>query len=104
MGASPTVTVVPPVARKALPMDSDNGRARGGSIRSARRALELSQEELARLAQCSTVYVRMLESGFTPSQSSVIPRILAVLNEKRPGGNQVALRTSAAGQGRHGSE
>jgi predicted transcriptional regulator len=85
-------------------MDNHNGTASGGPIREARLALHLSQEELARRADCSTVYVRLLESGYAPSQSDVIPRILRVLNEKRPGGNQVALKTASARDGRHAPE
>jgi predicted transcriptional regulator len=85
--------------------NSNNGTASGGSIREARLALHLSQEDLARRADCSTVYVRMIEGGYTPTESSVIPRIMRALKEERPDrAGQVALTTSTAGQGRHEPE
>jgi transcriptional regulator with XRE-family HTH domain len=48
-------------------------------IRAARQARDLSQEKLARLADCSTISVRNFERGLTPTRSEVLPRILAVL-------------------------
>lgn len=64
---------------------------RGGHLRQARQALGLSQEALARRADCSTAYVRLLERGFEPQRSDVLPRIAQALglttipsNESRP--------------------
>ena len=78
--------------------------AEGGGIRAARRDAGLSRQKLASLADCSVSYLQLLEGGFTPADSSVIPRIMRVLNEKRPGGNQVALKTASARDGRHAPE
>lgn len=52
-----------------------------GSLRTARKAAGLSQEQLARLAGCSTAYVRVLEGGYTPdpNASPVYARVLAEL-------------------------
>ena len=48
-------------------------------LRELRRAQGLSQQDLARLAACSVGYVRLLERGFEPSESRVMPRLLAAL-------------------------
>lgn len=85
-------------------LDTGSRKVEPNMIRETRKALRLSQEQLAREADCSTVYVRLLESGYAPGASDVVPRILAVLKEKRPGSaGQVAL-TNSAGTGRHGPE
>lgn len=60
-------------------------RSRGvepSTIRETRRTLRISQEQLAREADCSTVYVRLVESGYSPTVSDVIPRIIAVLAQR----------------------
>jgi transcriptional regulator with XRE-family HTH domain len=51
----------------------------GGTLRDRRLALGLSQEKLARDAECSTAMVKLLERGFTPTHSEVLPRIERVL-------------------------
>jgi transcriptional regulator with XRE-family HTH domain len=83
---------------------SANGTNDKPEVRRLRRAAGLTQQELAERAGCSISYVRLLERGYAPSFSEVITRLERVLNEKRPGGHQVVLRTSAAEQGRHEPE
>jgi transcriptional regulator with XRE-family HTH domain len=39
----------------------------------------LTQQQLAAAADCSLSYVRLLESGFAPASSDVLPRIAAAL-------------------------
>ena len=79
----------------------DDGRATGGLIREQRRAVGLRQEDLAQRAGCSTIYVRMIESGYAPRYSDVIPRIMQALNEVEPGrGVPSSTKTSGAGGGR----
>ena len=48
-------------------------------LRELRRATGLSQQELAFRAHCSLPYVAMLERGFAPTHSNVLPRILTAL-------------------------
>lgn len=54
-------------------------------LRDRRLAAGLSQEALARLADCSTGYVRLLESGYTPHSGSVAERVAAVLEKRETG-------------------
>ena len=68
-------------------------------IRERRLDLGLSQERLARKADCSAAMVKLLERGFTPTRSAVLPRILRVLNEQSPG---LTTQGSAKGDGRAG--
>jgi predicted transcriptional regulator len=55
-------------------------------IRERRKAAGLSQESLARAADCSTAMVKLLERGFTPTRSAVLPRIVRVLEEREAAG------------------
>lgn len=55
------------------------------SLRERRQAAGLSQEKLARLADCSTASVALLERGYVPAESPVLQRILVVLNENESG-------------------
>jgi hypothetical protein len=48
-------------------------------IHKARQARGLSQERLARLADCATISVRHFERGLVPTRSKVLPRVLEVL-------------------------
>jgi predicted transcriptional regulator len=50
-------------------------------LRWRREALGISREKLAWKVGCSSSYVQMLESGFQPARSDVLPRLLAVLDE-----------------------
>lgn len=40
----------------------------------------MTQEDVGRQAGCSTSYVRLLEQGFAPATSAVLPRVRAVLD------------------------
>jgi transcriptional regulator with XRE-family HTH domain len=59
-----------------------------------RRAVGISQQELARRAGCSISIVGLLERGYRPSQSDVLERVLAVLNANEPAGNQLEAKTT----------
>jgi predicted transcriptional regulator len=81
-------------------MVTDNGTGCGGSIRELRLNLGLSQEALARRADCSTVYIAHLERGYLPRHSDVLPRVMAVLNEIDPGvGAPRSMKPSGTGGG-----
>ena len=56
-----------------------NATGTPGHLRELRRAQGLSQQDVARLADCSVSYVRLLERGFEPSESRVVPRLLTAL-------------------------
>lgn len=58
---------------------STNGNEGPGGIRERRRAVGLSQEALAREADCSLAYVRLLERGYRPHTGTVLPRIASAL-------------------------
>ena len=49
-------------------------------IRERRRAVGLSQEQLARAVGCSTASVRLFERGYMPPSSPTRERVVAVLN------------------------
>jgi predicted transcriptional regulator len=69
-------------------INANDSPSTGGSLRQRRRRLNISQEDLARLADCSTGYVRLLERGFQPEHSDVLPRVIAALdslNDNAPG-------------------
>jgi len=66
---------------------SANLTEQSGSIRELRASVGISQELLARRADCSTAMVRLLESGYVPAHSEVLPRVLAILNDERPAAN-----------------
>ena len=50
---------------------------------------------------CSTGYVRLLESGFAPGRSDVLPRVIAVLNDVEAPGK--GLDEKERGGGAHES-
>jgi len=50
-------------------------------LRWRREALGLSREKLAWKVGCSSSYIQLLETGFQPARSDVLPRLLAVLDE-----------------------
>jgi transcriptional regulator with XRE-family HTH domain len=58
---------------------NDDGTAEIGSLRLARREAGLTQEQLAARADCSVDYIRLLERGYVPRFSDVIPRVLDAL-------------------------
>lgn len=63
---------------------------RGPDLKVLRRSAGMSQQRLAELAGCSVSMVRVLESGYEPERSDVLPRLLAALPTTReaPAGNQ----------------
>lgn len=64
--------------------------------------LGLSRQQLASDAGCSMSYLALIEGGFTPRESDVLPRLERALNEVEPGRqNPSSTETSTAGQGRH---
>jgi transcriptional regulator with XRE-family HTH domain len=59
-------------------MNSNRTHPRGSDhhgLRHRRQDKGLSQEQLARLADCSTKMVALLEAGYQPSGSQVLARI-----------------------------
>lgn len=58
-----------------------NARTLGGPLRDLRRANGLSQEALARRADCSTKMVALLEGGYLPGRSAVLVRIASALSK-----------------------
>jgi len=74
-----------------------------GLIRKARKSAGLTQQQLASLAGCSMAYIRVIEAGYTPAQSEVLPRVLAALNESSPEGEPGSTKTSGAGGGPSGT-
>ena len=66
---------------------SENRTRGGGELRAARLARGLSQEQLARQADCSTRMIYLFEAGFSPAHSEVRERIEAILsiNGEDPG-------------------
>ena len=68
-----------------------------GSIGQIRRAAGLSQERLARLADCSCAYVRVLERGYVPATPEDSPAYLRVLEALSVGPN-IAKSRRPAGQ------
>lgn len=60
----------------------------GGSLRAARREAGLSRQRLAELAGCSIGYLTLLERGYAPITSDVLPRVIAALNDVSPAANR----------------
>jgi len=72
-------------------------------IRDLRLAAGLSQEQLARLADCSTAYVRVLERGYEPdpATSPVYRRISNLLNDNGSAVNAAAAKSEPVESARH---
>lgn len=51
-------------------------------LRTLRLKAGLSQQRLAELAGCSLASVGLFESGYTPEHSTVLERLVAVLDER----------------------
>lgn len=68
-----------------------------GPLRASRRAAGLSQQRLAELAGCSLTMIRVLESGYEPQNSDVMPRVAQVLNDAGPAGNGSGSRIADDG-------
>jgi transcriptional regulator with XRE-family HTH domain len=81
-------------------MVSAQATGEGGQLRERRRGAGITQQQLAERAHCSIAIVRLLEGGYQPARSHVLPRILAVLeNDASPAGKPGSVTTSA-GRGR----
>jgi transcriptional regulator with XRE-family HTH domain len=87
-------------------MDNNHGTGGGGPLRDvagplhevlrdARQEAGVSQEQLARKADCSTIYASMLERGYTPNQSDVLPRVIAALEALGVSFSPLAVRRRA---------
>jgi transcriptional regulator with XRE-family HTH domain len=88
-------------------MASVNATDRSGGLREQRRAAGLSQQRVAELAGCSLTFVRVLEAGYEPVTSNVLPRIEAVLDGRKtsegPAGNGTSAKLAVMGDG-HGRD
>ena len=60
-------------------MERNQSSDLGRLLAEARHAAGLSQQALASRAGCSIGYVAVLEKGYVPAQSNVLPRLLAAL-------------------------
>lgn len=78
---------------------SHNRKGRRGGLRARREAAGLSQQRLAELAGCSIATIGLYEGAYSPARSTVLERVLAVLDEERPAGGPGAQET--ARHGRH---
>lgn len=54
-------------------------------IRQRRELLGLSREKLARQANCAAITIEMLEGGWRPKRSRVLPALLATLDRLERG-------------------
>ena len=86
-----------------MPVSASQAIPQGGYLRSRRAAVGLSQQRLAELAACSLAMVRLLESGYSPKDSDVVPRIERTLNDHDPGDKSRAAVKIAGGAATHGS-
>lgn len=78
-----------------------------GALRERRRALGLTQVDLARAAGCSVSYIRLLEVGCVPARSRVLPAVWKALgcessaifpvNDEGPGHHSGPLVTTSPG-------
>jgi transcriptional regulator with XRE-family HTH domain len=83
------------------------GASGGRALRDLRRAAGLTQVELAHAARCSIATVALFEAGYAPERSTVLPRIIAVLNDERgrmttAPNTREAPSTREAAAGNHG--
>lgn len=62
-------------------------------IAARRRALGLSQHRLATLAGCSRTSIALLEGGYAPQRSAVLPRVVAAINDYGTAGQPSRVTT-----------
>lgn len=79
---------VDPLFRRLGCMCSAKAIPEGDGLRQLRRAAGLSQQELAERAHCSIAIVRLLEGGYQPKHSDVLPRLVAILESKSASGGR----------------
>lgn len=82
------------------PMTSNHKRG-SGALRARREAAGLSQQRLAELAGCSIATIGLYEGGYSPARSTVLERVLAVLDDERPVSQPGAVTTPAGEGGGH---
>ncbi len=77
-----------------------------GGLREQRRAVGLSQQRLAELANCSLSAIRLFERGYQPDPSAVRERVEAILSDpstsEAAGDNRGFAKSAGAGDGRNG--
>ena len=83
------------LAHGAMPTMSANATPRCGGLRAARLKAGLTQERLAVEAGCSGGYVRLLERGFMPAHSDVLPRLFAAIDAAQNSDERPASRSIA---------
>jgi transcriptional regulator with XRE-family HTH domain len=85
-------------------MPGTNMHPSGSLLRAARRARGLSQEKLAREADCTTKTIYLMENGYAPESSPTRDRIEAILfpKTKAQRAGWASVKTPVT-DGRHGS-
>jgi transcriptional regulator with XRE-family HTH domain len=53
-------------------------------LKARRQHLGLTLNQVASAAACSPAFLQMLEGGYRPTRSAVLPRVEAVLNDPAP--------------------
>jgi transcriptional regulator with XRE-family HTH domain len=77
-------------------MVNANANSEVGGLRKLRLTAGLTQQQLAQRAQCSIAIVRLLESGYRPGRSGVLPRLVAILeNDTTPLAGEAVSKTPA---------
>ena len=61
-------------------MGTNTSRPPADDLRGRRRATGLSRQQLAQEAGCSLSHLQMMESGYRPGNSAVLPRVLDALD------------------------
>jgi predicted transcriptional regulator len=72
------VSIITPMLSKS--------RSNGADIARRRRALGMTQHQLANAARCSRAYIALIEAGGGPARSRVLPdveRVLSFLENRR---------------------
>lgn len=57
------------------------GQLDSGALAARRKAVGLSQQKLAHLADCSVAMISLLERGYQPENSSVLGRVVAAIDD-----------------------
>lgn len=67
-------------------VDTSTSHFPADDLRERRRAAGLSRQQLAHEVGCSLSHLQMLESGYRPDTSAVLPRVLRALDRHDAGG------------------
>ena len=73
----------------------------GADLRAMRHAANKTRQQVAGEARCSLSMLGILEGGYIPERSDVLPRVLAALNDVEAPGK--GLDEKERGGGAHGS-